>query len=145
MTIRDEDKKMLFMREMCKENGLRLTPQRAIVYRELLKSDKHPTADMVYQAVRKILPNISFDTVNRTMLTFAQIGLLNVVEGYGEPKRYDPNINSHHHFRCIKCNKIIDFHNEQYDHLAIPGDIDNQFSVMNKRVVLEGLCDKCKE
>jgi Fur family peroxide stress response transcriptional regulator len=78
-------------------------------------------------------------------MTFAQIGLLGVVEGYGESKRYDPDIDSHHHFRCTKCNRIVDFHNEQYDNLAVPGDIEERFSVVNKRVVLEGLCDKCKK
>ena len=145
MAIKDTEIDMRKMEERCREHGLKLTPQRNVIYREICKSGKHPSADMVYQAVKKKLPNISFNTVNRTVMTFAEIGLLNIVEGYGEPKRYDPNIGSHHHFRCVKCNRIVDFHNEGYDHLTVPDDIGKQYSVVNKRVVLEGLCDKCRD
>ncbi|MGD8945919.1 MAG: transcriptional repressor, partial [Desulfobacterales bacterium] len=60
------------------------------IYRELQKSFEHPTADAMYQIIRKEFPNISFDTVNRTLLTLAQIGLVDLVEVYGGAKRFDP-------------------------------------------------------
>ncbi|NWF76128.1 MAG: transcriptional repressor [Nitrospirae bacterium] len=126
-----------------RENGLKITPQRTAIYQEFLKAKNHPSADTIYKRIRKKIPNISFDTVNRTLLTFSRIGIANIVEGYGQSKRYDPDIETHHHFRCIKCNIIIDFHNKEYDNLTIPKDIKKQFKVVNKKVVLEGLCPKC--
>jgi Fur family peroxide stress response transcriptional regulator len=92
----------------------------------------------------KKIPNLSFDTVNRTLLTFSQIGIANIVEGYGQPKRYDPNIDTHHHFRCIKCHSIIDFQNKAYNNITIPEEIQKEFTVLNKKVVLEGFCNKCR-
>ena len=127
-----------------KEHGLKITPQRTAIYQELLKAKDHPSADIIYKRLVKKIPNISFDTVNRTLLTFSQIGIANIVEGYGQPKRYDPNIDTHHHFRCIQCNNIIDFHNKAYDNLIVPREIQKQFTVFHKKVVLEGLCDQCK-
>jgi Fur family peroxide stress response transcriptional regulator len=127
-----------------KEHGLKITPQRTAIYQELLKAKDHPSADIIYKRLVKKIPNISFDTVNRTLLTFSQIGIANIVEGYGQPKRYDPDIDIHHHFRCTRCNKIIDFHNEDYDNLIVPREIQKQFTVFHKKVVLEGLCDQCK-
>lgn len=127
-----------------KEHGLKITPQRTTIYQELIKAKNHPSADIIYKRIAKKIPNISFDTVNRTLLTFSKIGIANVVEGYGQPKRYDPDIDTHHHFRCIQCNNIIDFHNKAYDNIAVPEEISKQFTVMNKKVVLEGLCDKCR-
>jgi Fur family peroxide stress response transcriptional regulator len=128
-----------------KEHRLKITPQRIAIYQELLKAKDHPSADTIYQKLIKKIPNISFDTVNRTLLKFTEIGVANIVEGYGQPKRYDPNTDSHHHFRCMQCNKIIDFYSKEYDNMAVPEEIKKQFTVFNKRVVLEGICDRCKK
>jgi Fur family peroxide stress response transcriptional regulator len=135
---------MAFFRQKCKEHNLRITPQRSAIYKELISSKDHPSASAIFTKVRKIFPGVSFDTVNRTLLTFAEIGIVSIVEGYGEPKRFDSCTKPHHHFRCIKCNNIIDFQHAPFDKLKIPGHIQKQFTVLNKRVLLEGICDKCK-
>lgn len=135
---------MEYFLEKCRENSLKVTPQRRAVYEELLRAKEHPSADLVYRRLKKAFPNISLDTVNRTLLTFSEIGIVNVVEGYGQPKRFDPNVSSHHHFRCVKCNAIIDFYDKSYDDMKVPKDILKKFTVLNKKVVLEGLCDKCR-
>jgi len=137
------DASLEFFRDKCREYNLKTTPQRTIIYKELYKSKDHPSADTIFRKARKVFPNISFDTVNRTVLTFAKIGLINVVEGYGEPKRFDSDTESHHHLRCIKCNRIIDFHNKYYDRIKIPDEIRNKFTVLRKRVCIEGVCSKC--
>jgi Fur family peroxide stress response transcriptional regulator len=128
-----------------RESGLRITPQRRAIYQELLKAKDHPSADDIYNRIVKKIPNISFDTVNRTLLTFSKIGITNVVEGYGQPKRYDPDMNTHHHFRCIQCNSIMDFNNKEYDNITVPEELKKRYSVIRKKVVLEGLCSKCRK
>jgi Fur family peroxide stress response transcriptional regulator len=132
-------------RRRSKEFGLKITPQRTAVFEELLKAKDHPTADDIYKRIVKRIPNISFDTVNRTLSTFAEIGLTKVVEGYGQAKRYDPDLGSHHHFRCVRCARIVDFHSKDYDDLAVPAEIGERFTVTGKKVVLEGLCGRCGE
>lgn len=138
-----DDKRLDIFFTKSRENGLKITPQRTAIYQELLKAKDHPSADTIYKRIIKKIPNISFDTVNRTLLTFSRIGIANIVEGCGQAKRYDPDLEAHHHFRCVKCNSIIDFHNKEYDNLTVPKDIKKQFKVLNKKVVLEGLCPKC--
>ncbi len=131
-------------RNKCREANLKITPQRTIIFDALVNDKGHPTADIVFQRVRKKIPNISFDTVSRTLLSFVDMGLLKVVEGYGRPKRFDTDTDSHHHFQCLKCNKIIDFCNTGFDALEVPKEIKSRFIVTGKKVVLEGLCDSCK-
>jgi Fur family peroxide stress response transcriptional regulator len=109
----------------------------------LLKSNDHPNAEALHKRVKKIIPDISLDTVNRTLITFSKIGIIKDVEGYGEPRRYDPNIENHHHFRCLICSSLIDFEYKPYNDIIIPGDINKRFTVHNKKVLLEGYCDKC--
>jgi len=81
----------------CKQHNLKVTPQRIAIYRELIKSKNHPSADNIFQIIRKEYPNISFDTVNRTLVTFSEIGIVDIVESFSGARRFDPNIESHHH------------------------------------------------
>jgi len=122
---------------------MKITPQRTVVYIEFARSKDHPSADILYKRVKKSLPNISFDTVYRTLLSFSEMGIADVVEGYGEPKRFDPDTGKHHHFRCMKCGKIIDFRSELYDSIKIPKKIEEDFTVINRKVILEGFCEYC--
>ncbi len=131
--------------QTCQSHQLKITPQRVAIYQQLLAFDEHPTADTIYQAVKKSYPNISFDTVNRTLLTFTDIGLLEVVEIFGGAKRFDTNPDVHHHMHCARCGRIKDFVNADYDHLDVPNDIQELFKVMHKRVVLKGICKGCRK
>jgi Fur family peroxide stress response transcriptional regulator len=137
------DRRIHAFTEICHEQGLKITPQRVAVYRALLESDQHPTADAMFQTVKMAYPHISFDTVNRTLLTFAEIGLVDVVEVFGGPKRFDPDRGDHHHLHCVACGRIIDFTHDDYRRLDVPDVIAARFKVISKRVVLKGLCDKC--
>jgi Fur family peroxide stress response transcriptional regulator len=129
--------------EICRDHELKITPQRVAIYQALIQSNQHPTADMMFRLVRKDFPHISFDTVNRTLLTFAAIGVVDVVEVFGGPKRFDPDIEDHHHLHCTACGKIIDFKNDHYTDLEVPASITEMFKVISKRVVLKGLCADC--
>ena len=131
--------------KICQEHHLIVTPQRIAIYQELINSDIHPTADTIYQNVKREYPSISFDTVNRTLLTFATIGIVDVVEIFGGAKRFDPNVANHHHLHCTHCGKVFDFYSRAYDHLKVPEELHEQFQVTSKRVVLKGLCKKCRQ
>ena len=135
---------LLSFESICREHGLSITPQRVAIYKELLSSLEHPSAIMIYKKVSEYYPNISLDTVNRTLLTFHKIGLAKAVGGTGDPKRFDPILEPHHHFRCISCGQIIDFRDEFYDALEIPAKIKEKFVVLEKKVHLEGFCDQCR-
>lgn len=130
-------------RRRCRSHGLSITPQRVAIYSEIAKSREHPCCEDVFKRVSRTFADISLDTVYRTLSTFAEVGIVNVVEGYGEAKRYDPDMTAHHHFRCKRCNTIVDFHDKKYDSLEVPRKFRKGFEVSGIRVVLEGLCDKC--
>jgi Fur family peroxide stress response transcriptional regulator len=129
---------------LCRRAGLRVTPQRIAVYKVLSNSKDHPSAHSVYQQVRQDIRNISFDTVNRTLISLAEIGAAFVVEGSGDVKRFDGNLEGHQHFKCIKCKKIIDFLHEPFNNIELPENIEGQFTIFRKTVLLEGLCKACQ-
>jgi Fur family peroxide stress response transcriptional regulator len=135
--------KMEAFQTRCRESGLRITPQRVAVYKALLNTTEHPSADVVFRKVRRVFPNISLDTVNRTLLTLNQIGVAFIVEGTGDAKRFDANLDSHQHFKCVRCRRIIDFHHEPFDQIDVPKDLASRFEVVRKTVYFEGYCDRC--
>jgi Fur family peroxide stress response transcriptional regulator len=128
----------------CKKFDLKITPQRCAIYKKLIRAKNHPTADELFHIVKKEFPNISFDTVNRTLLTFAETGLVDVIPTKGGPRRFDPDMDNHHHFHCFGCGEIVDFCSDEFDNLGIPDQIRDNFTVFTKRVVLNGLCKKCR-
>ncbi len=138
------DKKIRCFTDLCKKIGLRVTPQRIEIYKELINTDEHPSAETLYAKVRKTFPNISFDTVNRTLLTLSEIGAAFIVEGSGDVRRFDGGMENHQHFKCIKCKRIVDFHHKPFDIIRLPASIDNKYTVLRKSVYLEGICDSCK-
>jgi len=133
------------LRIKCRQAGLKITPQRVATYTALVKTTEHPSAEKLYKKIKKKLPNISLDTVNRTLLTLNEIGAAFVVEGSGDPKRFDGNMVSHQHFKCVKCKKIFDFHHKPFDKIKVPESIAKKFIVQRKTVYLEGICDRCRK
>ena len=143
--MNDESRKKLSeFGERCRARGLRITPQRVAIYEKLVASGKHPSATEIHDQIKQEFPNVSLGTVNSTLLTFAQIGFAHIVEGSGDPKRFDPITEVHHHFRCVKCNRIIDFNEKTFDEIRVPAKITERFLVLGKKVYLEGVCDRCQ-
>jgi Fur family peroxide stress response transcriptional regulator len=130
--------------EKCREHSLKVTPQRLAIFEEIRYSKEHPSIDMVYRKIKTKFPHISFDTVYRTLITFCESGMVKPVEGYGYTKRFDPNMDRHHHFHCVKCQKIFDFYDPAYDRLRGPAKMKAGFRILSKKVVLEGICPGCK-
>ncbi len=131
--------------DRCRQSGRKVTAQRITVYKELVRSEDHPSAEMLHRRIRKSSPSISLDTVNRTLLTLHEMGEASIVEGTGDPKRFDAGTEKHQHFKCIKCKRIIDFYHKPYDNIKVPAVLHKQFTVLRKTIYLEGLCDRCRQ
>jgi Fur family transcriptional regulator, peroxide stress response regulator len=138
-------RRMAAFQERCREAGLKVTPQRMAVYKALVETTEHPSAETVFQKVRRTFSSISLDTVNRTLLTLNDMGAAFVVEGSGDAKRFDANLCAHQHFKCLKCKRILDFHHEPFDRIDVPANLAGRVTVLRKTVYLEGLCDHCRK
>ena len=139
------DERIRLFTELCRKNGLRVTPQRIEVYKQLISTEGHPSAEILYEKVKKEFPSISFDTVNRTLLTLSQMGAASIVEGSGDVRRFDGCTDKHQHFKCIKCKRIVDFYHKPFDNIKLPQKLVRKLKVLKKTVYLEGICDFCKD
>jgi len=140
----NRERQIALFKEQCQAKGIKLTPQRLLIYEELINSVEHPSAERIYNSLKQKFPTISLDTVYRTLDTFCEIGVATMVEGTGSSKRFEGNLDNHHHARCVKCGKIQDFYHEAYDQMPVPREIQEDFQVLRKTVHIEGLCRTCR-
>ncbi len=92
--------------------GMKVTPSRRRLFRELAASTAHPDAETVFQTVSRRVRGLSRDTVYRTLATLEDGGLIRKVEPLSGSTRYDANLDRHHHFVCTACGKVHDFYSE---------------------------------
>jgi Fe2+ or Zn2+ uptake regulation protein len=88
--------------------GLKLTPQRMAIVKELASDETHPTAQEIFERLRPGLPTMSFATVYNTLGALSSAGLcaaLSLSPGSG---RFDPNMTPHHHLVCDVCGAVRD-------------------------------------
>jgi len=129
--------------DACRKAGLRLTPQRLEIFRELAKATDHPSAETLHQRLVKRMPPLSLDTVYRTLGTFARHGLINKVETVESQARFEVAQLLHHHLICSKCKEIIDFHWQFIDEASLPAEVKSWGRIERKNVVAYGTCQKC--
>jgi Fur family ferric uptake transcriptional regulator len=126
-----------------KQLNLRMTRQREVILEELRKVNTHPSADEVYEMVRKRLPRISLGTVYRNLEILSESGDIQKLEPGCTLKRFDGNPSKHWHIRCIRCDRIADVP-------IVPGfEIDlkqanaTDFKVIGHRLEFLGVCPQC--
>ncbi len=107
--------------------------------------EDHPSADELYEAVRKELPRISLGTVYRNLLSLAEEGQVRILDTGSGHRRFDPNTSEHAHFRCLKCGRVEDVPGG----VMVPG-LDESLSWTREReiqrgyLIYLGVCPQCR-
>lgn len=129
---------------MIKGNFQRNSRQREIILEELRKLSSHPTAALLYEAVRKRLPNISLGTVYRNLDLLSRKGIISKLEVAGSQARFDGDTMQHCHIRCTNCGKIDDVHNTSYNNDNISLTKIDGYDVQGYHVSFFGICPDCR-
>jgi len=138
-------------RALLKEKGMKTTTQRLAILQVLLEqSDKHLTAEEIYELVKLNWPDIGLATVYRNIQLLSELNLidrLNLDDGY---VRYEiGSMNSddvrhhHHHLICLECGEVFMFEDDLLENLEQTIQDTLGFIVSNHEVKLYGLCKKC--
>jgi Fur family ferric uptake transcriptional regulator len=123
--------------------GLRMTRQRKVILEELQHMMTHPSAEEVYDVVRKRLHRISLGTVYRNLEILSELGEITKLEFGGTIKRFDPNPEDHYHIRCSLCDKVVDAPMALLDHVEAHLSKKTEFKIIGHRLEFYGLCPEC--
>jgi Fe2+ or Zn2+ uptake regulation protein len=130
--------------ELFHRKGLRVTPQRRVIFERLAEDDSHPTANEVYQQVLAVMPEVSRTTVYNTLHELVALGELSLVEELSEEgARYDTNRDRHHHLFCMGCHTLVDISRDFAD-VELPPEDAEGYQVIRSQVTFYGLCQNCQ-
>jgi Fur family peroxide stress response transcriptional regulator len=131
----------------CREAGLPLTTQRLAIFRCLAASDRHPSAEEVFGAVRRELPTLSLATVYRNLERLARIDAVRRISRFGPRARWDANLEPHHHLLCTACGSVTDVVEPRLDAAARPAiavAARHGFVAAGHAVEIFGRCAVCE-
>src|SRR5512136_30841 len=121
--------------------------QREAILAEIKKDPSHPTADEIYERVRKRLPRISMGTVYRNLDVLSSCGLIHRLEPGLPQMRFDSVTHDHYHVTCMQCGKIEDAPIETSDNAL--KNLENALGRLTKhgifghKLEFVGLCKEC--
>lgn len=126
-------------------NQKRNTLQKRIVSDVFCEMHNHPSAGMVYEAVREKYPNISRATVYRLLAEAAEEGKIKRLKLTDANDRYDITLKPHYHVVCRGCGAVADVEAEQVDEELSRSAVGCEgFLVEGCHVEFVGLCEGCR-
>lgn len=120
--------------------------QREIILDTLTRNAVHPTADTLFNIIKKENPdtNLGIATVYRNLKKLADLGIIKRIEGLEEAEHFDHNTHTHYHFMCSKCGKVFDINADVTTDII--KNVQNQtgFIVESYDIAFHGICKDCQ-
>jgi Fe2+ or Zn2+ uptake regulation protein len=130
--------------KLLKNKNLKITHHRLEILAYLDTHHNHPTAEDIFQHLKKKNPGLSRTTVYNNLDTLTQSHIIQRLTICPTEHRYDFNQGSHHHFICKECGAIYDIN------VACPieGKIrsylaDNGHKINEVHGYFKGICKEC--
>ncbi len=127
-----------------REKNLKLTPQRYAIYKYLLSTKSHPSAEMIYENIIVDYPTMSLATVYKTVKTLSEIGLVQELNVGEDNFRFDANVSRHPHIICLSCGRVDDIENVDFSFLNKEAEKLSDYKIQDHQLYFYGYCSKCK-
>lgn len=124
---------------------MRATKQRELILEQLQTHRDHPSADIIYQEVRDVIPNISLGTVYRNLEWLVEKNLAKKLNIGSSKARFDYNTSSHAHFCCVRCKKVEDVEADFGFYLINDEAWISQNKLIDTNLEFYGVCKNCLE
>ncbi|MBI5740991.1 MAG: transcriptional repressor [Nitrospirae bacterium] len=140
----DEEQKILD--DFVREKGLKHSGQRKDILLTFLKTEKHLSADELYALVKKKNPAIGIATVYRTLKLLCESGLSSELRLGSGAVRYEHFYGHEHHDHlvCVKCGEFIEVVDPEIEKLQERLAAKEDFSLQGHKLLMYGICRKCK-
>lgn len=127
-----------------REKKLKLTPQRIAVYKYLMGTKEHPSAETIYKALQKDYPTMSLATVYKALKTLVEVNLIQEINVGEGNFRYDGNSSEHCHIQCLHCGRVDDLEELDSKNLNEKAESHSRYKVVSNRVYFYGICEDCQ-
>jgi len=121
----------------------RKSRQREKIYEVIRASKAHPTAQEVYDALKKEMPSISLGNVYRNIAILLEEDRLQGGEFGSGTVRYDAFTAAHYHFVCERCGRVSDFAMPAQDGITAAARRYSPHRVTGHAIRFFGVCAGC--
>lgn len=119
--------------------------KRNAILKCLMRTDCHPSADMVHEMLQAEHPDISLATVYRNLALFKRQGIITSVATVSGVERFDANTEPHVHFICNGCDSVLDLPELQVPQsLSCDVETCSGCRVSSCQLTFTGLCGNCQ-
>ena len=129
--------------EALRKKGYKATPQRIAICRFVLNSRDHPTAQQVYDQVKKIHPTVSLATVYKTLEVLKSLDLIQEINLPQGQARFDSYMKPHINLICLQCGNIVDLDETTAIEEARKVAAAAKFKPKGQRIDIFGICERC--
>lgn len=126
--------------------GKRQTQQRKAIHQYLMNTSNHPSAEEIFNDLRKQYPTLSLATVYNTLellLTSGKIGSIGNTNDHNI--RFDRNTETHINLLCTRCHKIEDLSYDRLGEIEHHIETHSTFSISQAQILYSGLCQDCQQ
>ena len=129
-----------------KAQGMRMTPQRAIIFDAIEKLEGHITAEDIFAEVQQVNPYINLATIYRTLELLQELDLITPTN-LGQNQTYFALKGhcSHHHLVCQACGAIEEFHDDVLEPVRVTLAEKYGFEAHTDHISIFGICQACQE
>lgn len=128
-----------------RDEGLRVTRQRALILQALCELDGHASAERVHERVALHHRDVDLSTVYRTLERLRDLRILSQTDlGRGCAEFEIIAGQPHHHLVCHACGHAVDLDHEYLVPLALALRRDFGFEPTLDHFAIFGLCEQCR-
>lgn len=118
--------------------------QREAILKVLKNTSSHPSAEWIYEQVKKEIPNVGLATIYRNLRLLRESGDVIEMHPLHVTAHYDIRTLDHYHFYCDRCGKVIDIDEPVDVSLEIRIAEKTGLQINHHNLVFSGLCLDCQ-
>ena len=134
-------------RDYLKSKGLKYTPERRLVLREIFSFHNHFDAEGLFEKLREKGEHVSRATIYRTLPLLIESGLIKEALRCQDHTHYEHVFGHphHDHLVCLGCGRVIEFREDKIERMQELICRRYDFQSIEHRLGIRGYCNRCKK
>ncbi len=135
-------------KKLLKENSLKFTRQRELVFKTLYENEGHFTPEDLSALIKDQHPDltISIPTIYRTLALLEESGIVDSLSFGAKGKKYEFGLKEHHdHLICTQCGKLIEFQDDVIEKRQEEIARKFNFKMTDHTMNIRGICESCQK
>ena len=134
-------------RQFLKRQGMRYTPERETIIKEIFSTHEHFDVDSLYIAIRQKGLRVSKASIYRLIPLLIKANLIDEVFFENGQMHYEHTYGHEHHchLRCRECRRIEEFSDERI--AQIEEELSERFNykILRHKFEVIGICSRCQK